>query len=222
VEILIAEDEEVIANSLKKHLLDEGHHVVIAFDGESAMELARRNEFDMILLDWRMPKKTGIEVCKLLRSSGVKTPIILLTALNEISNKVEALNLGADDYITKPFSFEEVLARMNAVIRRYNDAVPVLTFQQFTMDLFARTLYANDVHVRLTNKEYDLLYFFLRHKNSIISKEKLAQEVWEVPEIPLSNIIEATVKNLRKRLEEHSPKSFIKTIYGEGYVFTAE
>jgi two-component system OmpR family response regulator len=152
----------------------------------------------------------------------VKTPIILLTALNEISNKVEALNLGADDYITKPFSFEEVLARMNAVIRRYNDAVPVLTFQQFTMDLFARTLYANDVHVRLTNKEYDLLYFFLRHKNSIISKEKLAQEVWEVPEIPLSNIIEATVKNLRKRLEEHSPKSFIKTIYGEGYVFTAE
>lgn len=119
MQILIVEDDEQIASSLKKNLLVEGHSALIAGDGEDALKKISKIEFTAILLDWRIPKLTGIEVCKRIRENGINTPIILLTALSDISNKIEALNAGADDYITKPFSFDEVMARLNAVVRRF-------------------------------------------------------------------------------------------------------
>ncbi|MFC2094787.1 response regulator transcription factor, partial [Bacteroidota bacterium] len=135
MEILIAEDEIQIAEPLRKNFLEEGHHAMIAKNGEEALNLVDKIKFDVIVLDWKMPKLSGLEVCKKLRQLNIKTPIILLTALTQTSNKIEALDSGADDYITKPFSFEELLARINAVIRRYNLNTDTLEYGDLLLNL---------------------------------------------------------------------------------------
>lgn len=221
--ILIAEDEKQIADSLKKNFSDEGHKAVIAKDGEEAFNLSRSIKFDLILLDWKMPKLTGLEVCKKLRLIDKTIPIILITALGDISKKVEALNAGADDYITKPFSFDEVLARINAVLRRSTIAKEILEFDDLNLDLNKRkvvTSNGNEVH--LSDKEFDLLKYMIENKGEILSKDILCQAVWDLNFTPQTNICEATVKNLRKKLEEITGRKYIKTIYAEGYILIAD
>ena len=222
MEILIAEDDRHIAESLKKNFLDEGHHSVIARDGEEALRLVSETEFDVILLDWRMPKLSGLEVCKSLRKDGIEVPIILLTALTDVSNKVQALNLGADDYITKPFSFEEVLARITATSRRYSTAKKSMDFDSLSLDLLTRTIVSARSETKLTEKEFELLKYLLEHRGSIVGKEQLHGDVWHLPFSPSTNVIEVTIKNLRKKLEEAGGKTYIRTVYGEGYLFLEE
>jgi DNA-binding response OmpR family regulator len=222
MKILIAEDENSIANSLKKNFKEEGHEPIIAHDGQQALELVSQENFDVILLDWRMPKKSGIEVCNILRTSGFSKPILLLTALSDISNKIEALNLGADDYITKPFSFDEVMARILAIQRRYNSLSRTVVFDDIELNLFTRILTINDEKIKLSEKEFDLLKYFIDNKGQILNKERLCHDVWELPFTPETNIVEVTIKNLRKKLEEDTDKKFIRTIYGEGYLFIAD
>lgn len=222
MQILIVEDDEQIASSLKKNLLVEGHSALIAGDGEDALKKISKIEFTAILLDWRIPKLTGIEVCKRIRENGINTPIILLTALSDISNKIEALNAGADDYITKPFSFDEVMARLNAVVRRFKTVENEIMFGTSTLKLLTRELETHKGMVELSDKEFSLLKYFLRNRGIIISKQKLSEEVWELPFSSSSNVIEATVKNLRKKLESSTDKQYIKTAYGEGYIFIAD
>ncbi len=222
MEILIAEDDEQIANSLKKNLAEEGHHIMHARDGEEALRFAGSIMFDVVLLDWRMPKVSGIEVCRYIRESGNKVPVILLTALSQVKNKVEALNLGADDYITKPFSFDELTARINAIVRRYQSSTNELIFNDITLDLISRRVKSPRGEIYLSGKEFDLLKYFILHKGTIMSKENICKEVWSMNFIPSTNIIEATVKNLRKKLEDDSGKNLIKSIYGEGYLFITE
>ena len=222
MEILIAEDDEQIANSLKKNFTEEGNHVMIAKDGEEAIHYTDSIFFDIILLDWRMPKVSGIEVCRHIREGGNKIPIILLTALSQVKNKVEALNLGADDYITKPFSFEELNARINAVIRRYQSNSNELIFNDITLDLIGRKVSTPHGEIYLTTKEFELLKYFILHKGSIMSKEDICRKVWGLEFVPSTNIIEATVKNLRRKLEENNENNLIKSIYGEGYLLIAE
>lgn len=219
MEILIAEDEIRIAESLKKNFLQAGHHALIAKDGEETLSIMEKIQFDVLLLDWRMPKLSGLEVCRKIRSTGSGIPIILLTALTDISNKVEALDAGADDYITKPFSFDEVMARINAVARRYKSSVSTITFGDNTLNLITRVITTPKAQIKLTDKEFDLLKFFLDNKGTIISKETICEKVWDLPFTPQTNIVEAAVKNLRKKLEESIEQKFIKTIYGEGYIF---
>jgi len=219
MEILIAEDEIRIAESLKKNFLQAGHHALIAKDGEETLNVMEKIQFDVLLLDWRMPKLSGLEVCRKIRSTGSEIPIILLTALTDISNKVEALDAGADDYITKPFSFDEVMARINAVARRYKSSVSTITFGDNTLNLITRIITTPKAQIKLTDKEFDLLKFFLDNKGTIISKETICEKVWDLPFTPQTNIVEAAVKNLRKKLEEAIEQKFIKTIYGEGYIF---
>jgi len=219
MEILIAEDDEQIANSLKKNFTEEGNYVMIAQDGEEALKFLNSIFFDVILLDWRMPKLSGIEVCRSIRQAGNKTPIILLTALSEVKNKVEALNLGADDYITKPFSFDELAARIAAVIRRYQSNTNELIIKDMALDLIERKVNTPRGEIHLTSKEFDLLRYFIIHKGSIMSKEDICREVWGLDFVPSTNIIEATVKNLRKKIENNKGKFLIKSIYGEGYLF---
>ncbi|MBI1937880.1 MAG: response regulator transcription factor [Ignavibacteriales bacterium] len=219
MEILIAEDEIRIAESLKKNFLQAGHHALIAKDGEETLNVMEKIQFDVLLLDWRMPKLSGLEVCRKIRSTGSEIPIILLTALTDISNKVEALDAGADDYITKPFSFDEVMARINAVARRYKSSVSTITFGDNTLNLITRIITTPKAQIKLTDKEFDLLKFFLDNKGTIISKESICEKVWDLPFTPQTNIVEAAVKNLRKKLEEAIEQKFIKTIYGEGYIF---
>lgn len=222
MEILIAEDDEQIANSLKKNFSEEGNHVIIAKDGEEAIHFSDSITFDVILLDWRMPKFSGIEVCRYIRKSGNNVPVILLTALSQIKNKVEALNLGADDYVTKPFSFEELNARISAVVRRYQTNTNELSFNDITLDLIARKAITPRGEIHLSTKEFDLLKYFIIHKGSIMGKEDICREVWDLDFVPATNIVEATVKNLRRKLEENNEKNLIKSIYGEGYIFISE
>lgn len=222
MEILIAEDDEQIATSLKKNFSEDGNHVMIARDGEEAINFSNSIFFDVILLDWRMPKVTGIEVCRHIRESGNKVPVILLTALSQVKNKVEALNLGADDYVTKPFSFEELTARITAVVRRYQANTNELIFDDITLDLINRKIKTPRGEIFLSGKEFDLLRFFILHKGLIMSKEDICKEVWDLVFVPSTNIIEATVKNLRRKIEDNTGKNFIKSIYGEGYLFIYE
>jgi DNA-binding response OmpR family regulator len=222
MEILIAEDDEQIANSLKKNFAEEGNHVMVAKDGQEAICYSESILFDIILLDWRMPKVSGIEVCRYLRQTGNKVPIILLTALSQVKNKIEALNLGADDYITKPFSFDELTARINAVIRRYQSNTNELIFNDITLDFLNRKVHSPRGEIYLSKKEFDLLRYFILHKGTIMSKENICKEVWGMEFSPSTNIIEATVKNLRKKLEDNTGKNLIKSIYGEGYLFIIE
>ncbi|MBK6914119.1 MAG: response regulator transcription factor [Ignavibacteriales bacterium] len=223
MEILIAEDDYQIAATLKKHFLDEGIHSIIASDGEQAIKLFNSINFDLVLLDWKMPKFTGLEVCKNIRLQNEKIPILLITALVDISNKVEALNAGADDYITKPFSFDEVLARINAIIRRSVNSNDILEFEELKLDLNKRKVFTSaggDIH--LTDKEFDLLKFMIRNKGVIINKELLCKEIWDLNFTPQTNICEATIKNLRKKIEDITGKNYIKNIYGEGYILIGE
>ena len=222
MEILIAEDDEQIANSLKKNFTEEGNHVMIAKDGEEAIRFSNSIFFDVILLDWRMPKVSGIEVCRYIRESGNKVPIILLTALSQVKNKVEALNLGADDYVTKPFSFDELNARITAVVRRYQSNTNELIFNDITLELIERKVNTPRGEIYLSGKEFDLLRYFILHKGTIMSKENICKEVWSMDFVPSTNIVEATVKNLRKKLEDNTGKNLIKSIYGEGYLFITE
>jgi len=157
---------------------EEGHHAMVAKDGEEALKLVEKIEFDVIVLDWKMPKVSGIEVCRQLREMGNKTPILLLTALSQVSNKVEALNSGADDYITKPFSFEELLARVKATKRRYDIEKDVLVYDDFSLDLISRKVETNDgKKIELTDKEFDLLKYFIINKGTVISKALLCKYV---------------------------------------------
>lgn len=223
MEILIAEDERQIADSLKKNFSDEGHNAIVAVDGDEALKFSESIKFDLILLDWKMPKQTGLEVCKKIRQSDSKIPIILITALGDISNKVQALNAGADDYITKPFSFEEVFARINAVLRRTRIANEILEFDDLKLDLNKRkvsTTTGKDIH--LSDKEFDLLKYMISNKGEILSKEILCKAVWDLNFTPQTNICEATVKNLRKKLEEITGRKYIKNIYSEGYILIAD
>ncbi|MBU0558442.1 MAG: response regulator transcription factor [Bacteroidetes bacterium] len=222
MKILVVEDEVQIADSLKKNFLAEGYSAQVCYDGEDALKAISNSEFDAILLDWRIPKISGIEVCKRVREAKNETPIILLTALSDISNKIQALNLGADDYITKPFSFEEVLARIQAVIRRYKSTLKVIEFDNNVLDLLTRNLRTPDEEIKLTEKEFELLKFFLENKGNIVTKEQLSEDVWKLPFSPTTNIVEVTVKNLRKKLEANTNKKYIKTAYGEGYIFISE
>ena len=223
MEILIAEDEANIAEPLRKNFLEEGHHATIAVDGEEALKLADKLQFDIIVLDWKMPKASGLAVCKKIREKDDKTPIILLTALTQISNKVDALNAGADDYLTKPFSFNELLARIKAVVRRYNITTETLEYDDLTLDLITRKVETiSGKSIDLTEKEFDLLRYLIQNKGGVVDKERLCKEIWNLDFVPTTNTCEVTIKNLRKKLEDQSGKKYIKTLYGEGYILIAE
>ena len=217
--ILIVEDEKKIADSLRKNFNDEGFDTKVCFDGSDALEVISKEKFDLILLDWRLPEITGVEVCKRIRNANNRTPVILLTALSNISNKVEALNCGADDYITKPFSFEEVLARVNALIRRYKLSQNMIEFEKMSLNLITHTLETETGSIKLPEMEFELLKYFLENKDRIVSREILCEDVWKLKYTPTTNVVEVTVKNLRKKLEEYSSNKFIKSVYGEGYLF---
>jgi DNA-binding response OmpR family regulator len=170
-----------------------------------------------------MPKLSGLQVCKKLRQSNIKTPIILLTALTQISNKVEALDSGADDYITKPFSFEELSARINSVLRRYNLSTESLEYDDLLLDLPNRKVDTlSGKRVELTDKEFELLKYFILNKGDVLDKEILCKVIWHLDFVPKTNICEVTIKNLRKKLEDSTGKKYIKTLYGEGYLLLAE
>ncbi|MDB5236906.1 MAG: Two-component system, OmpR family, response regulator [Parcubacteria group bacterium] len=219
--ILIVEDEAKLAEALKKGLELKGFTVDWLSDSEKARTriMLYRDEYDLILLDLMLPGIDGATICRDVRAEGVTTPIIILTARDETEQKVDLLNLGADDYIAKPFSFDEVVARMNAVLRRPSETLPTtLKVRDIELDPGKHTVKKDGKEIALTLKEFSLLEFFMRHPNEALKREQVLDHVWSFDFPAFSNVLDVHMKNLRKKLDDYdSSDPLFETIRGIGY-----
>lgn len=219
--ILVVEDEAGLANSIAAGLKEECYAVDLAADGENAEFLAETNDYDLIVLDVMIPMIDGFQVCRDLRSRNLKTPILMLTALDSTSDKVKGLDSGADDYLTKPFSFEEFLARVRALLRRGPlFVVTSLEYSGIKMDLVGHSVTRGDRRVDVTPKEYGLLEFFMRNPERVVSRSQLAEHVWDQYFDPLSNVIDVSVSHLRKKLEADGAPRVLHAVRGMGYILS--
>jgi two-component system, OmpR family, response regulator len=218
--ILVVEDEQKLAEGIKKGLEKRGYAVDTVDDGEKALTRlsVHRGDYDLVILDLMLPSKSGYEVCEEARARGVTVPILVLTARNETENKVRLLLSGADDYLVKPFSFEELLARVHALLRRPVATVPdVLKVADIELDPAEHIVRRNGNEVPLTLKEFTLLEYFMRHPNEVINREDLLSHLWDFNYESFSNVIDVHVKNLRKKLDAPGEPSLIETVRGIGY-----
>lgn len=217
--ILLVEDEVKLARFIQLELDSEGYTIHVAHDGLTGLTIARETPPDLVILDWMMPGMTGIEVCRRLRATGIKVPIILLTAKDEVSDRVTGLDAGADDYVIKPFSIEELLARVRAHLRRTHDDNPDLSqFGDLSLNRSTRQVFYGDRAIDLTAKEFDLLDYLLLHPRQVITRDQILEKVWGYDFMGDSNIIEVYVRYLRLKLEEQGEKRLIQTVRGVGYV----
>jgi DNA-binding response OmpR family regulator len=217
--ILLVEDDAKLAQFIEAELSLEGYQVTLATNGMDGVSMAREVQPDLLILDWMMPGLSGIDVCMRLRETGMQAPIILLTAKDEIPDRVTGLNAGADDYVTKPFSIEELLARVKAHLRRLHPAAPKhFVFEDLTLNSLTREVYRDRQLIQLTAKEFDLLEFLMRHPRQVLTREQILEQVWGYDFVGESNIIEVYVRALRIKLEVDDPKRLIHTIRGVGYV----
>jgi DNA-binding response OmpR family regulator len=224
--LLIVEDEERLAKALKKGLETKGYAVDWLPDPEKALNriLLYRNEYDLVILDLMLPGIDGAEITRRVREEKVTTPIIILTARNETEHKVDLLNRGADDYIVKPFSFEELLSRISAVLRRPAQSKPVtLRVGPLEMDMATRVVRKEGEEIPLTLKEFSLLECFMRQPNEVLSREKLFDHVWDFNSLSWSNVLDVHMKNLRKKLgPAPSGDQIFETVRGVGYRLAGE
>lgn len=222
MKILIIEDEEKIANSLKRGLLQENYIVDVAYDGEEGYDLASSEEYDVILLDLLLPKIDGLTICRKLREEDkIFTPILMLTAKGNIEDKVTGLNIGADDYLPKPFSFEELLARVKALSRRPKKIInnSVFVVEDLRLDRSAFEVKRGKKPISLSRKEFTLLEYLMRNHGKIISKDELISNVWSYESDILPNTVEVYIGYLRKKIDEpfRENKPLIHTVRGFGY-----
>ena len=220
MKILVIEDEHRIANTIKKGLEQEHFTVDVAYDGASGYDLATTEEYDALVLDLMLPEKDGLTICKELRENNVHTPIIMLTAKGQLDDKVTGLDSGADDYLTKPFSFEELLARLRAITRRPRKSTTnTLRVGSLQLDRKTFDVERDGKKITLSNKEFSLLEYLLRHPNRILSKNQIITHVWDYDADILPNTVEVYIRNLRKKIDFPFPKSspLIHTIRGFGY-----
>ncbi len=220
MKILLVEDERKVANIIKKGFEEEGLAVDIAEDGNKALELVSSSDYDLIILDIMLPGKDGIEVLKDIRNKGISKPIMMLTAKDTTQDKVKGLDAGADDYITKPFAFEELLARARALIRRGHAMEKALPIQihDLVIDPVTRKVSRAGKEIELTSKEYGLLEYMARNKNRILTRTMIAENVWEYQFDSLTNIIDVYINYLRRKIDKDSPKKLIHTVRGVGYM----
>jgi len=216
--ILIIEDEKKLALMIKRGLTNEGYHVECIFDGETGEIAAETGNFDLILLDLMLPKKDGLEICKYLRKKGLSTPVLMLTAKDSTANKINGLDCGADDYVVKPFSFEELVARIKALLRRPSIIVPeILQAGNLKLNTRTREVTWDDRVINLTKKEFGLLEYFLRNPNQVLTREQILESLWGWDYEGFSNVVDAHIKNLRKKIDRCEKGSLIETIQGTGY-----
>lgn len=218
--ILVVEDEEKLAQAVKAGLEKNGYAVDVINNGQKAFDRLSLNhiDYDLVVLDLMLPDKDGLSITKSLRERNITTPILILTARDETEVKVELLLSGADDYVVKPFSFDELLARIAAIFRRPASALPkVLTLQDVELDSATLRVKKNEEEVPLTLKEYMLLEHFMRHPNKVINREDLLSHLWDFNYSSFSNVVDVHVKNLRKKLGWGSSDGVLETIRGVGY-----
>jgi two-component system, OmpR family, response regulator MprA len=220
--ILVIEDETRIADLLRRGLTYEGYRVSVAGDGLAGLAKARDDPPDLVILDWMLPGMDGLEVCRRLRAAG-PVPIIMLTAKEAVPDRVAGLNAGADDYVVKPFSFDELLARIHAQFRRtHPQESEVLHFADLTMDTATREVSRGSRKLELTTKEYDLLELFLRHPRQVLTREVIYDRIWGYDFGGESNIIEVYVRYLRQKMEANDESRLIQTVRGVGYALREE
>jgi DNA-binding response OmpR family regulator len=222
--ILIVEDETRIADFLERGLRAEGHFCVIADNGEEGLALALEGDFDLLLLDLMLPRMHGHEVCQQLRMKKVNTPLIILTALDSVDDIVTGLRLGADDYMTKPFSFEELLARIESVMRRSSERAvedPRLRAGPLTLDRQSLRVVRGDQEIHLTAKELAILELLMANPGTLFSRERILSNVWGLNMDPLTNIVDVYIGKLRKKIDTGESASIIETVRGLGYRLNA-
>lgn len=219
MKVLIVEDEAKMSNFLERGLKEEGYEVDIAADGARGWQLASENQYDLFILDWMIPQTSGVELCRKIRGSGVTKPVILLTAKDSTDDKVLGLDAGADDYVTKPFSFDELLARIRALMRRPAKVSEETHLEsgKMKLDLLRRHVYVGAEKIILSQKEFKLLEFLLRHKDNPVSRTQIAEQVWDLQFDPMSNTIDVYVNFLRKKIDPAHSGCRIETVRGVGY-----
>ena len=223
IQILVVEDELEVANAVKMELDLEGYEVSLAHDGLTALTAARQSQFHLILLDWMLPNLTGLEICRRLRQTADRVPIIFLTAQNEIDDRVNGLDAGANDYLTKPFSVEELLARVRSTLRRAKDdrevkSKNILEFADLQLNLISRQVYRGDRKIELTNKEFNILQYLVSNPQQILSRRQILDGVWNYDLVDNDKIVEVHIRHIRQKLEAKQEKRLIQTVRGIGYV----
>jgi DNA-binding response OmpR family regulator len=220
--ILLVEDERAIADLIERGLAAEGYPVTCAYDGIEGERLALSADFDIVLLDVLLPKRSGLEVLTAIRTERPELPVILLTARSETENKVEGLNLGADDYLTKPFAFDELLARIRAQLRKPRQPESsVLEAGATRLDFQSRRVEHEGREVRLTTREFDLLAYLMRHPNQVLSRSQILNGVWGYDYDPGTNVLEVYIGYLRRKLGGDGVQAPIETVRGAGYRLVA-
>ena len=220
MKILLVEDEEMLNSITAKYLRAEDMVVDTCLNGEEALETLSHSTYDVVVMDIMMPVMDGITALKKIREREITTPILLLTAKDTVQDKVNGLNAGADDYLAKPFEFEELIARIYALGRRSAGAVSNdLVVGPVTINVASRTVKVNGVDVTLTQKEFNLLYFLASNENVVVSRQQILDYVWDYDYAPASNLIDVYIKDMRKKIDASSDDKLIQTVRGVGYVF---
>jgi two-component system, OmpR family, response regulator MprA len=220
--VLVVEDDHAISSMLRRGLTFEGYNVSVAHSGTDALEYARVQTPDLIVLDIMLPGVDGVEVCRRLRAAGDEVPILMLTARDEVSDRVAGLDAGADDYLVKPFAFPELLARLRALLRRQerrpdDQLGETLTFEDLTLDTSTRYAHRGDRRIELTTREFDLLYLFMKHPNQVLPRDIIMERVWGYDFPGESNVLEVYISNLRRHLEAGDEPRLLATVRGAGY-----
>jgi len=216
--ILIVDDDRRLCAIIKRGLLEEAYAVDLAYDGEEGEYLAEVNPYDLIILDIMLPSKDGIEVCHELRAKGVNTPVLMLTAKDAVEDRVRGLDTGADDYLVKPFAFNELLARIRALLRR--DGIsrsPELKVGDLTLDTLTRHVRRGERSIELTTKEYVVLEYLMRHPDAVVTRTMIEEHAWDYDFDSLSNLVDVYVNRLRRKIDSKGEESLIRTVRGAGY-----
>jgi two-component system, OmpR family, response regulator len=222
VKILVIEDDRTVGQYVTRGLAEHHYTAELVTDGRAGLESARAGHWDLIVLDLRLPGVSGLEVLHTLRDGGIGTPILVLTAQDTVEGKVDALRAGADDYVTKPFAMEELIARVEAIGRRPKDMVPpVVQLADLVMDVGSREVRRSGVVIELTPKEYDVLAYLVSHPGRVMSRTLITEYVWDYHFDPGTNIVDVVINRLRKKIDQGREPKLIHTVRGVGYVARA-
>ncbi|WP_414621672.1 two-component system response regulator RppA [Calothrix sp. CCY 0018] len=222
--ILIVDDETELTNPLTRLLTREGYNVDAAFDGTTGSELIKKGNYDLFILDWMLPGKTGLEICQQLRQQGVTTPVLFLTAKDTLDDRVQGLDAGADDYLVKPFELRELLARVRALLRRagveeYAHINKKTVVEDLELDVQNQIAYRQKRVIELSEKESQLLQYLMENAGILLTHAQIMENLWEEDEQPSSNVIAALVRLLRRKIEVKGETQLIHSVYGKGYRF---
>jgi DNA-binding response OmpR family regulator len=216
--ILVIDDDRRLTAVIKRGLLEEAYAVDLAYDGEDGEYMAEVNPYDLIILDIMLPGKDGIEVCRELRTKKVNTPILMLTAKDTVEDRIKGLDTGADDYLVKPFAFNELLARVRAMLRREGmSKSPELHVGDLMLNTLTRQVWRGQRPVELTTKEYVILEYFMRHPNVVVTRTMIEEHAWDYDFDSLSNLVDVYIRRLRRKIDGEGEDSLIQTVRGAGY-----